>query len=118
MIGEEKGDEINKQLVIKGDIEIPEFFSPLAKDLIMHMLDINPLTRYTLDEIREHPWFNLTNFKLIPGIIIGFNKIPVDEYIVNLCASYYNKFSKLISVISLEFSSLKRIFFLLLSIII
>ena len=80
-----------KILVIKEDIEIPEFFTLLAKDLIMHMLDINPLIRYILYEIRKHPWFNLTPFKLIPGIIIGFNKISVDDYIIHLCASYYNR---------------------------
>ena len=111
----EKDDEVNKQLVIKGDIEIPEFFSPLAKDLIMHMLDINPLTRYTLDEIREHPWFNLMPFKLIPGIIIGFNKIPVDEYIINLCASYYNRDKEKVrdSVINNKFDSDSTLYYLL-----
>ena len=111
----EKDDEINKQLVIKGDIEIPEFFSPLAKDLIMHMLDINPLTRYTLDEIREHPWFNLMDFKLIPGIIIGFNKIPIDEYIINLCASYYNRDKEKVreSVINNKFDPDSTLYYLL-----
>ena len=74
--------------VLEGNIEIPDFFSPLLKDLISHMLDVNPITRYTLQEIKQHPWFNLNQINLIPGIIIGYNKIPVDENILNLCVTY------------------------------
>ena len=84
----EANDEINKQNIIRGKIKFPSYFSDKAKDLLMHMLDLDPMTRYTLQEIRNHPWFNLANYKLIPGIIIGYNKIPVDERILNLCVSY------------------------------
>ena len=81
-------DEVNKRDVLQGKIEIPEFFSPLLKDLLKHMLDIDPVTRFTLQEIRQHPWFNLNKINLIPGIIIGYNNIPVDENILNLCVAY------------------------------
>ena len=84
----EANDEINKQNIIRGKIKFPSYFSYKAKDLLMHMLDLDPMTRYTLQEIRNHPWFNLVDYKLIPGIIIGYNKIPVDESILNLCVSY------------------------------
>ena len=84
----DKDDEINKKNVLEGNIDIPEFFSPLLKDLLRHMLDVNPITRYTLQEIKQHPWFNLNKVNLIPGIIIGYNKIPVDENILNLCVTY------------------------------
>ena len=81
-------DEVNKKDVLEGKIDIPEFFSPLLKDLLKHMLDIDPVSRYTLQEIRQHPWFNLNKINLIPGIIIGYNNIPVDENILNLCVAY------------------------------
>ena len=84
----DKDDEVNKKDVLEGKIEIPEFFSPLLKDLLKHMLDINPITRYTLQEIKQHPWFNLQKPNLIPGIIIGYNNIPIDENILNLCVAY------------------------------
>ena len=84
----DQDDEVNKKHVLEGKIEIPEFFSPMLKDLLMHMLDINPLNRYTLQDIREHPWFNMIDTNLIPGIIIGYNMIPVDENILNLCVAY------------------------------
>ena len=85
----DQNDEVNKRDVLEGKIEIPEFFSPMLKDLLHHMLDINPITRYTLEDIRQHPWFNfIKQANLIPGIIIGYNMIPVDENILNLCVAY------------------------------
>ena len=84
----DQDDEVNKKHVLEGKIELPDFFSPMLKDLLRHMLDINPITRYTLQDIREHPWFNMNETNLIPGIIIGYNYIPVDENILNLCVAY------------------------------
>ena len=84
----DQDDEVNKKHVLEGKIDLPDFFSPMLKDLLKHMLDINPITRYTLQDIREHPWFNLNDTNLIPGIIIGYNLIPVDENILNLCVAY------------------------------
>ena len=52
------------------------------------MLDINPFTRFTLQEIKQHPWFNLHKINLITGIIIGYNTIPIDQNILNLCCAY------------------------------
>ena len=84
---------------------MPSYFSEGAKNLLKHMLDVNPLTRYTLEDIMQHPWFNKKKFKIIPGIIVGINWIPVDEKILDLCVSYnldrdkvknsiiYNKFN-------------------------
>ena len=84
----DKDDETNKQQVIKGEINYPDFFSDEVKDLLKHMLDIDPMTRYTLQEIKDHPWFNMTECILIPGIIIDYNLVPVDEKILNLCVTY------------------------------
>ena len=84
----DQDDEVNKKHVLEGKIDLPDFFSPMLKDLLKHMLDINPITRYTLQDIREHPWFNMIDSNLIPGIIIGYNLIPVDENILNLCVAY------------------------------
>ena len=76
----DQNDEVNKKDVLEGRIEIPDFFSPMLKDLLHHML---------LEDIRQHPWFNFVKqINLIPGIIIGYNKIPVDENILNLCVTY------------------------------
>jgi 5'-AMP-activated protein kinase catalytic alpha subunit len=84
----DKNDEVNKKQVIKGEIKFPDFFPDLVTDLLKHMLDVDPMTRYTLQEIKDHPWFNSNDYILIPGIIIDYNIIPVDEKILNLCVTY------------------------------
>ena len=84
----DKNDELNKQHVINGEINIPDFFPDSVKDLLNHMLDVDPMKRYTLQEIREHPWFNKVECILVPGIIIDYNIVPVDEKILNLCVTY------------------------------
>ena len=84
----DQDDEINKENVLRGDLEIPESFPPLVRDLLSHMLDMNPMTRYTLQEIQDHPWFNSRHCLLLPGIIIGINSIPIDERIINMIDSF------------------------------
>ena len=84
----DKNDDVNKNQVIKGEIKFPDFFPDLVTDLLKHMLDVDPMTRYTLQEIKDHPWFNSNDYILIPGIIIDYNIIPVDEKILNLCVTY------------------------------
>ena len=81
----EDDDRINKKNIIEGKFEIPENISLNAKDILKHMLDINTMTRYTLQEIKAHPWFKMNQFCLIQGIIIGYHKIPIDEDVLDLC---------------------------------
>ena len=110
----DSNDEVNKKLVLQGKIEMPNFFSKEVIDLLRHMLDINPLSRYTLEEIMAHPWFNKKQFKLIPGIIIGINRIPVDERIINLCVTYNVDRNKVRnSVINNKFNNESALYYLL-----
>ena len=107
-------DEINKKKILKGNIHFPKFLSEEAKNLLKHMLDINPLTRYSLDDILKHPWFKKKNFDLVPGIIVGKNRIPLDQKILDLCVSYNmdkNKVEK--SVINNEFNEESIMYYLL-----
>ena len=107
-------DEINKKMVLAGKIKMPKFFSEGAKNLLKHMLDINPLSRYTLDDIMEHPWFNKIKFIIIPGIIVGVNKIPVDEKIVDLCVSYnLDKNEVINSIVNNKFNKESVVYYLI-----
>jgi serine/threonine protein kinase len=49
------------QQIMKGQFEFhPDYWSGVtedAKDLISRLLDINPKTRYTVDQSVNHPWF-------------------------------------------------------------
>ena len=110
----EQDDEINRRNIIMGNIRFPSFFSDCVRDLLMHMLDLDPMTRFTLQEVRSHPWFNLLDYKLIPGIIIGYNLIPVDEKVLNLCVSYnYDKEKVRESVINNKYNAESALYYLL-----
>ena len=110
----DNNDNINKKLIIEGKIELPENISPCAKDLLMHMLDVNPMNRFTLQDIKNHPWFNMNDFFLIQGIIIGYHRIPVDEQILDLCEFFnYDKNKVRNSIINNKFDSGSALYYLL-----
>ena len=85
----EEAEDTNIDNIIKGNYEIPEEASPLLSDFLSHILDIDPLTRYDFDQIKSHPWYNIvTPQKALPGLIIGYHKIPIDERILNVSEAY------------------------------
>merc|ERR1711977_264595 len=45
----------------KSQFKFPDKMSPELRDLLLRMWDVDPATRITLPEIREHPWFNLNS---------------------------------------------------------
>ncbi|KAE9601541.1 putative protein kinase CAMK-CAMKL-CHK1 family [Lupinus albus] len=45
------------QKIFKGDAQIPKWLSPGAQNMIKRILDPNPITRITMAEIKEDPWF-------------------------------------------------------------
>lgn len=50
---------------------------------------INPKERYTIQEIRKHPWMASRSRKSSSkGLIIGVNKIPIDENVLSSLKNY------------------------------
>jgi hypothetical protein len=43
------------------------------------VLEKEPDKRAKIEEIYDHPWFNINPFKKEKGIIVGYNKIPVSS---------------------------------------
>ena len=41
------------------DLELPDNFSPLLKDVLIKLLDKDPSQRLTAMEALEHPFFNI-----------------------------------------------------------
>ena len=110
----EENDSINKKNIIEGKFDIPENISPCAKNLLKHILDINPLTRYTLKEIKDHPWFKMNKFMLIQGVIFGYHKIPIDLDVVDLCEKFgYDKNKIKNSVINNKYDEGSALYYLL-----
>ena len=44
--------------ILSADYQVPKFVSEEAKDLISCILNTDPQKRYTIEQIREHPWFS------------------------------------------------------------
>ena len=112
----EEDEYENIRNILKGNYELPEEdLSPEIIDLIKHLLDIDPNTRYTLEKIKKHPWFNLISPNSSPGIIIGYHRIPIDENIIKQCESYgYNREEVIESVEKNRYNKNSAIYYILL----
>lgn len=51
---------------------------------------VDPNKRYKIQDIRQHPWFNLVEHIPRTGIIIGKSEIQVNEEIFNKVCQEYN----------------------------
>ena len=49
------------QKILAGKFNIPNNLSNDAKDIIIKLLKVNPQERIKLNDIKNHPWFNLIN---------------------------------------------------------
>ena len=60
----------------------PKHISEEAKDLIRLILNTDPQDRVGIDGIRSHAWFRQVPEEKSPGILIGYDQIPVDRQIL------------------------------------
>lgn len=85
-------DEDTTQLykkVLSGNYSFISSISSEAKDLIQKILNNKPNERFNISQIREHPWMKRhINKKYHEGIIVGYNKIPVDQDILKTLNSF------------------------------
>ncbi|EGR31917.1 protein kinase domain protein, partial [Ichthyophthirius multifiliis] len=69
--------------ILAGNFNIPKFVSNEARDLLKKILNTDPEKRYNVQNIRDHPWCSNYKYnKISEGIIIGYNKIPIDPQII------------------------------------
>jgi len=67
--------------ILSGDYTIPSFVSEEGRDLIKNVLNTDPTKRFTIEDIRKHPWMNQVEFpKKSEGIIVGYHQMPVREF--------------------------------------
>lgn len=85
-------DDPDTQLLYKkimnGDYSIPSHVSPEARQLIKMILNTDPDKRYTIDQIRSHPWYRLNPPNEPQGIIHGYHKISIDDTILAQVSGY------------------------------
>lgn len=66
--------------ILSADFEMPDFLSPEAQDIICRILTTDPDKRITIQQIKQHPWFNIQQQTLskMPGTQVGFDAAPID----------------------------------------
>ena len=67
--------------IINGDYKVPNFVSPMAKDLICNILQVDPEKRFTIEKILAHPWCNLVKERLDQGVLFEDGTIDIDSEI-------------------------------------
>ena len=88
---EDKNNPTLYKKIIKGEFTTPEFLSPEAVDFLHRILNIEPKNRFNIEQIKTHPWFNLTNPKInmSEGLLIDKYIIPFDEEIIREMVERY-----------------------------
>ncbi|OMJ87208.1 hypothetical protein SteCoe_11134 [Stentor coeruleus] len=75
--------------ILACNYKTPKFISPEAKDLIKCILVTDPDKRFNINDIRDHTWFKQSSEEACPGILIGYDQIPVDSQILKQL-DFYN----------------------------
>lgn len=71
------------QKILSGEYKIPKTLSEDAKDMLSHILTVDPAKRYRIEDIRKHKWWNATPPQTTSqGLIVGYHRIPIDEQIL------------------------------------
>jgi serine/threonine protein kinase len=71
-----------------GEYRCPNFLSTEARSLIQSVLNTDPDRRYGLEEVRRHPWYQLSTEEPGQGLIVGVSKLPIDVNIVRKLEEY------------------------------
>lgn len=103
--------------IMRGEYSMPLFVSPGARDLLKNILNIHPAKRYTLIEIKNHPWFFVYKgyLDIQKGLIIGYNEVPVDKVVINSIESMgYDRGVIIQSIKNNRHNKLTTIYYLLL----
>ena len=70
------------------EYEIPEWVSELTKDMISCILNTEPDKRYTVNQIKSHPWYKQVQSSYSEGILVGYTSIPINKEILEKLAEY------------------------------
>ncbi|CAI2376707.1 unnamed protein product [Moneuplotes crassus] len=71
--------------IMDGEYVVPDFISKEAQDIIVKILNTDPEKRLSVEEIKNHAWFKTSvPVYLSEGLIIGYNRIPIQNKILSL----------------------------------
>jgi 5'-AMP-activated protein kinase catalytic alpha subunit len=74
--------------ILNCEYETPEWINDLTRDFLSKVLNTDPDKRFTIAEIRSHPWFCQVNESNSEGIIVGYSAMPVNTEILEQLVSF------------------------------
>ena len=78
-------DEENNEVLYKniqaGHYEIPKNISSSANDFLKKILNVDPIGRFNIQQIKEHSWFHLNEYQYNEGIFLNKHLLPVILFI-------------------------------------
>jgi 5'-AMP-activated protein kinase catalytic alpha subunit len=74
--------------ILSWDYELPIFLSIDATDLLRKTLNIDPVKRFSVAQIRKHHWCKANNQRILSGIIVGYEQIPIDTNVLHELEEY------------------------------
>ena len=74
--------------ILNGEPKCAEFVTEECQDLILRILTKDPAQRYTIAQIRGHPWFKQVTQTIEPGIIVGLHRIAWDPEVLRASEEY------------------------------
>ena len=117
---EDEDNNILYEKIRKGKFVIPKHVSEQARDLLNKILVTDPQKRFTINQIKNHPWFSLYNIKGKLMVNEGLNLfkyiIPIDEDVVYSMSSQFGISEQKIriSILSNKHNGISTIYYLLL----
>ena len=104
---EDPSTPILYQKIISGKYEEPDWLSASLKDLMKKIMNTNPVNRYTIQEIRRHPWMSKVRLESVESTVI-------DEGVIRDMASFGAESNKVMGFLEGNLkNSLTTLYFLL-----
>ena len=82
----------------KGKFYLPSTLSLEAIDLLKRILQVDPKKRIGIEEIKNHPWFNMEKNPIYKGISIYKEKFPCNKDVVEFVYENFFKNEKEINI--------------------
>ena|GEM_PF-1076930 len=77
--------------IMGAEYTLPKFLSGQCKDLIRKILNTDPETRYTVNDIRSHTWsLQVKDRNRDMGLFPGKEKMPIEDKLLNKILEDYN----------------------------
>lgn len=113
---EDTNNDVLYRKITEGKFTIPQFLSDGVKDLLRHILTVDPEKRFKILDIKSHPWFGIVNPpKYFEGLMINYHIMPIEEKIIEKMSDLEFKPEEVrLSILANKHSHISTTYYLLL----